>query len=536
MNTFTGTGTLLRFALRRDRVRIAVWLAALSLGTVWISLALTAVYPTAADRQTAAASVSSPAGLAFTGPAHYFSDYTLGAIISHQILGFVAILVGIMSVLMVVRHTRTEEETGRAELVRAGIVGRHAPLTSAVLLTILVNLALMLLLVLLLPLIGDESITWSGSLLYGAAHAAVGITFAGIAAVTTQFSASSRGASGLGMALVGAAYLLRAAGDAAGSDSSETLSWLSPIGWAQRTFPYLDDRWWPLALNLAAGIVLAGLGLLLSERRDRGAGMRAARRGRSTATAGLRTPIGVALRLHRGMFIGFAIGLVLLGMSYGPFLGDIETTFRDVELIDDALSAIGGATLVDGFLTMLATILAVVATIYSVTAVFRARSEESSGRAEPVLATWQSRPTFLGTHLIIGLIGGPLILVLCALMLGITGEPTVAEPVLGKAVAAAAVHIPALWVFAGLAAVLVGWLPKATSLAWAAVTYAGFVGYLGPLLQLPDWTNRFSPFGYVPNVPAEDFALAPLIGLTVVAAALIAIGFVGFRRRDLETK
>ena len=36
-----------------------------------------------------------------------------------------------MAILLVVRHTRAEEETGRAELVGAGVVGRHAPLAAA---------------------------------------------------------------------------------------------------------------------------------------------------------------------------------------------------------------------------------------------------------------------------------------------------------------------------------------------------------------------------------------------------------------------
>ena len=36
-----------------------------------------------------------------------------------------------MSILLVVRHTRADEETGRAELVGAGVVGRHAPLAAA---------------------------------------------------------------------------------------------------------------------------------------------------------------------------------------------------------------------------------------------------------------------------------------------------------------------------------------------------------------------------------------------------------------------
>ncbi len=531
MSALTGTSTLLRLALRRDRIRITLWILALGPGTVVLALALAGVYPTEAERQAAMVTVNSPAGLAFTGPAHYFTDYTLGSIVSHQLLGFTAIFAGIMSVLLVVRHSRAEEETGRAELVRAGVVGRYAHLASALAVAVIANLALALTLAILLPLTGLDTITWSGSALYGAAHAGVGITFAGLAAITAQLTESSRGANGLGMAGVGAAYLVRAAGDAADSG----LSWLSPIGWAQHTFPYLDDVWWPLLLHVATFVACAAAGMALSVRRDVGSGMRAPRRGRPTASAALRTPIGFAFRLHRGMLIGFAIGMALLGMSYGPFLGDIETQFRDISIIDEALTAIGGSTLIDAFLAMLLSIMATVAAVYVVMAVFRARSEETSGRGEQVLGTWQSRTTFLSAHVLIAMIGGPLILLLMAALLGITGQPTVEEPVIVKTLVTALIHIPALWVFGGLAAAMVGWAPRATSLVWVSVAYAGLVGYLGPLLQLPSWTARLSPFGWVPGYPAEDLTLLPLIGLALVAAALIALGLAGFRHRDLDT-
>ncbi|NLJ55321.1 MAG: ABC transporter permease [Intrasporangiaceae bacterium] len=527
----SGSGRLFRLALRRDWVRMLVWVASLGLGTAAIALTFIEIYSTAEAKQAIIVTMASPAGLAFTGPAHYLSDYNDGSILSHQLLGFTAILIGIMSVLFVVRHTRTEEEAGRAELVRANPVGRYAHLASALLLTGVANVALAALLAVLLPLTGITALTWTGSLIFGAAHVAVGLTFAGVAAVTAQLTQSSRGANGLGIAAVGGAYLLRASGDAAQSD----LSWASPIGWAQQSFPYLENRWWPLALNLLAFVALSALSMALSARRDLGSGMRAPRRGRASATSMLRTPLGLTLRLHRGMLLGFAIGLGLLGMSYGPFLGDIETEFSDISFIDETLTAIGGETLIDAFLTMLMTIIAVVAGVYGVMAVLRARSEETSGRGEQVLGTLQSRTTFLANHVIVAVVGSAAIILLAAALLGVTGQPTVDQPVIGKALVAAVIHIPAMWVLIGVATALVGWAPRATVLAWALLGYAGFVGYLGRFLQLPEWAGRLSPFSWLPGYPAEELTVLPLIVLTLVAAGLIALGIVGFRRRDLDT-
>lgn len=531
MSVFTGSGALLRLALRRDRVRIAIWLAALSLGTYGTALALVGVYPTEADRQAAMATMSSPAGLAFSGPRHYFTDYSLGPIISHQLLGFIVIFVGMMSVLLVVRHTRAEEEAGRAEIARASVVGRHAHLTSAVLLAVLVNVALMVLLAVLLALTGIETVDWPGSLLYGASHAAVGLTFAGVAAVTAQITESSRGANGLGLAAVGAAYLIRAAGDA----GDNALSWASPIGWVQQSFPYLDNRWWPLGLNVIAFIVLVAVGMVLSVRRDHGSGLRAPRHGRPSATAALRTPLGFALRLHRGTLIGFIIGMAVLGLSYGPFLGDIESQFAEIQIIADAMEGIGGAALIDSFLTMLLSIMAVVAAVYAVMATLRTRSEETSGRSEPVLGTWQSRTTFFGSNLAIALVGGPLVLMAAAVCLAVSGQPTVEVPIVGTTLLAAATTFPAIWAFVGITALLIGWAPRATPLIWVLIAYAAIVNYLGPILQLPEWTSRLTPFGWLPGYPAEEISVLPLIGLTLVAAALIGVGLVGFRRRDLDT-
>src|SRR5690606_21719148 len=166
-----------------------------------------------------------------SGPRHYLTDDGFGSILSHQMIGFTAVLVGLMSVLIVTRHTRAEEETGRAELVRSTVVGRHAHLAAALAVAVLANLALAPLLAVGLAGLGMEDIDTGGSLVYGFAHAAAGLVFAAVAAVTVQFTAHTRGASGMALAVIGVAYVLRAAGD---SGENDTLSWLSPIGWVQR--------------------------------------------------------------------------------------------------------------------------------------------------------------------------------------------------------------------------------------------------------------------------------------------------------------
>ena len=331
--------------------------------------------------------MSSPAALATTGPSHYLTDYHFGAMMSHQMLGFMGIMVGLMSVLLLVRHTRAEEETGRAEQVRANVVGRHAHLTAAMGVVTATNVVLALLITIGLGGLGIEGITWNGALLYGAAHAAMGLVFTAVAAVTVQITEHSRGAAGMALAVVGIAYFLRAAGDV----GTSALSWLSPIGWAQATWAFLENRWWPLllALALAAGLVAAAFEL--STRRDVGAGLRQPRPGAAAASNALVHPLGFALRLHRGMMLGFAIGMFVLGAAYGSILGEVEEMLSGIDVFSDAVAEIGGATITESFASMIMVIMAIVASVYVVLAALRPRAEENAGRAEPVLATPLSR-------------------------------------------------------------------------------------------------------------------------------------------------
>ncbi|MGW5949929.1 hypothetical protein ACWFRN_33725, partial [Streptomyces celluloflavus] len=124
-----GTGTLLRLALRRDRLLIPAWVLALGLAVASTGSAFETLYATAAERAGLAASMNANSSLrALYGPV--FSD-SVGGLVAWRMAGLGAVLAAVMSLLIVVRHTREEEETGRQELLSAAVVGRRAPLTAA---------------------------------------------------------------------------------------------------------------------------------------------------------------------------------------------------------------------------------------------------------------------------------------------------------------------------------------------------------------------------------------------------------------------
>lgn len=531
-DAFAGTGTLFRFNLRRDRVRLPVWVLAVAFAAIATAVNIEQLYPDAADRASAAQTMDSPTTLAMVGPGHYLDDYNLGSMFAHQMSGLMAIVVALMNVLAVVRHTRAEEETGRAELVRSAAVGRHAPLTAALGVAVLASLALGALLALLLAALGMDGMGLRGSLLFGAGQALTGVVFAAVAAVTVQFTPHSRAASGLALGVLGLGYALRAAGDV----GSGKLSWISPLGWVQRTYPYVDNDWWPLLLSGVVALALGVAGYALSSRRDLGAGLRPPRPGDATASPWLATPLGSALRLHVGLLLGFAAALLLLGLMYGSILGDVHDMLGDVAQMREAMERIGG-TMEESFAAMMLTILAVIAAVYGVMAALRPRTEETAGRAEPLLATALSRDHWMGSHMVVAVFGGTVMLLMTGLGFGAAGALATSDgSLLWKIVGAALAYAPALWVTVGFTALLFGWLPKAVAVAWIMPIYAFIVRYLGDILKFPDWMDNLSPFGHVPRLPAEDVEWLPLALLTLLAAALIAAGAAGFRRRDLESK
>ncbi|WP_419996744.1 ABC transporter permease [Streptomyces boninensis] len=528
-----GTGTLLRFALRRDRVRLPVWVLALFLGTLSTANSFKTNYSSAKDRASIADTMDSAAGLAMTGPRHYLSDYSYGSMLGHQMLGFTAIMVGIMSVLTVARHTRTEEETNRAELVRSAVVGRHAYLAAALTVAVLANLVLGLLIAAGLGGMGMEGIDGKGSLLYGLAHTAIGVFFAAVAAITVQISGHSRSASGMAMAVIGAAYALRASGDV----GDGLLSWLSPIGWVQRTYVYVDNNWWPVLLTLAAAAVAAAAGFVLSTRRDVGAGLKAARLGSPHASPSLGTPLGFALRLHRGLLVAFGAAALLFGVMYGSILGDAEDMIKEVDAFEKSIEGVGGQSVAESFASVVLIVLAVVVSIYVVMAALRPRAEETAGRAEPLLSTGLSRTRWVLSHAIVAAIGGTALLLLAGIGFGASGAGSTGDGGLFlKLVGASLAYAPALWVCIGVAVALFGWLPRASAVAWVLPVYGFLVGYLGQILQFPDALNNLSPFGHVPQLPAADMNWTPLGLLTLLAVGLVWLGLAGFNRRDLETK
>jgi ABC-2 type transport system permease protein len=526
--SFAGTWTLLKFMMRRDRIQIPIWILGLTLTILATLVSFDEMYPTKEGRQGIAVTMANPASIALTGPKLYLEDYTFGAMMSHQMLGMAGIVVALMSVFLVIRHTRKEEETGRAELIRASVIGRHAIVTAAFIWAIGVNLILALIVALGLGVFGVESVTMEGSFLFGAGLASIGLSFSALALVFAQLMEHARAASGLGAGAVAVAFSMRAIGDL----GEGFLSWLSPIGWAQQTSAYVDNLWWPLLLSLGFTIILAAIAFPLSAKRDVGAGLIRPRRGRAEASSLLNGPLGLAFRLQRMNLLIWGFAMLLFGMSYGAFIGEAEEMFGSIG--DGMLPEMDGGVLADSFAAMFMTVAAMIGTIPALQSILKLRSEENAGRIDPLLSNAVSRTRLLGSYLIVALLSSVFLTLMAGVGMGITGSRSMEDSsYLGTLTVAGLSFTPAIWVTIGLAVAIYGYFPRKTSFSWAMIGFAFFVVYLGGVLQLPEWVMNLSPFTHVPRIPAEEFEWLPLLSLSATATVLIMAGWYGYRRRDI---
>ncbi|GAB3460236.1 ABC transporter permease [Actinophytocola sediminis] len=527
-----GTGALLRLALRRDRILAPLWILLFVVTAAGSASASQGLFPTLESRVRAASAVNdTPATLALYG--RVFDPTSLGAVSLIKLGAFGAALVALVSIFMLVRHTRAEEESGRLELIGSAVVGRYATLTAALLLTVGTSLVLAVLTA--LALIG-AGLPGAGALAFGLAWAGAGIAFAAVAALAAQVTENARTANGIGAAVLAAAYLLRAVGDAAGADTSTWLSWLSPIGWAQQVRPFAGDRWWVLGYLLVFSVLVAAAAYALVARRDHGAGLLAQRPGPASAGPRLRTPFALALRLHRGGLLGWLVGLALGGLIVGSIASQVGE-IADTPQARDMITKLGGERgLTDAFLSAEMGIIGVIVAAYGISATLRLRAEETAGRAEPLLATQVSRLRYAASHVLIALGGSTLLILVLGVFAGFAHGAAVGDlGELGRVLVAALVQLPAVWVLTGITVAVFGLAPALALVGWGALVLFLLLGQLGPVLNLPEWMMELSPFTHTPKLPGGDLPATPLVVLTAIAALLVAIGLAGFRRRDIAT-
>lgn len=522
----TGFRPLLKVTARQDARRIVPWIALITALSVSSIVGYNWIFTTAAQRETLALTLgSNPVFSLLFGPAGDLT--TADGFNTWRALALGGLFASIMGAQIVVRGTRASEDSGRDELIASGVVGRHTRLMVAVGLSVLASIALGFVCTALTFAVGGG---FEAALSLSLTFTACGLMGAGLAAVAAQLASTARTATTMVIAVLGASYLTRGYIDA--SDNAGWATWLTAFGWTQRVRPGTENNWWPLLLCLGLAVVLVILANALLARRDYGMGLISPSPG--PARGGMVTSIwGFALRLQAGTMIAWTVGFLVLGIVFGFLSGSISGLFAGNEELANLLTAGGGSpNMTFEYIRTLLKILALLAAAYGVQVMMRVYEEESSGRVEPVLAGSVTRPRYFASHVVLALFGPAVAMIVAGLGIGVVASARGFEGsgyVLFQAVAT----IPSVSLLTGIGIALVGFAPRFRELAWLGVVGAFVLTVLGPMFRLWTWILAISPLWFTPDVILPGTDWAPPTVQTVIGAALVTMGFAGYRRRDI---
>ena len=195
MTGLTGTGVLSRLALRRDRIMLPAWVYVITALVAGTAYTFRKVYTPATRAQLQVTAGHNPAFLFLYGKPYATS---VGALTAWRYGVWASILASLLAIFLVVRHTRADEEAGRLELIGAGVVGRHAPLTVALVVAGTGSVLLAVLITAALTVLGLPA---AGSAALALAIAATSLAFACIAALAAQIASGARTARGIAAAV-----------------------------------------------------------------------------------------------------------------------------------------------------------------------------------------------------------------------------------------------------------------------------------------------------------------------------------------------
>lgn len=522
--SIAGVGTSLRVQWRTGWKVVLAWVLGLTAVVLLTTTSITGLYDTPDKLRSYAETTAGP-GMRVLNGAVAGTD-TLGGVLVNELGFVVAFAIPLLATALTVRGTRREEEAGRLELLLASRVGRQAPLVAAIGLALAALVGVGVLTALAF-LAADADPT--GSLVYGAALACLGAVHVGVAAVAAQAFGHGRTVWAASLAVALVSYLVRGVGAV---DSTWVL-WLSPLGWYDEVAAFGETRALPFVLSLVTTTLLLAAALRLSTRRDVGGSLVAARTGPRRASAGLVAPLGLALREHRTVTLGWALLVAVLMGTYGSLM---QTVIDAITGNPDLEVWIGGDTssIVEPIAAMFVLLLSMLVGGYVLQSLGSLRSEETSGRLELQLSEARSRTAWLAPHLLV-VAGGTLVVGSAgAIALAVSTAAALGDsswvPTL---LTAAAQHLPVMLLLGGLSLALFGWAPRWQPAVWAVFAVAAVIGYMGPGLDLPSGLVEWAPFGLVGNVPAEAVDVTGSVVAGIGGLALAVLGVVGFRRRDI---
>ena len=522
-----GAAPLLHTTLKHDGRRFAPWIVIVTFLSTSSVLVYPWIFPDQQDRAGLSAAVgANPAvGLIF-GPA--FDLSTIDGFNAWRSLALGGFMTALGAIFVLTRATRGQEDSGQAELLASGVLGRASRLLVGIALALIGSLALGVIASVLTGLSGGD---WQSSLLLGATFTATGWMFAAVAAVTAQIGSDSRTANSIAVGTLGVLFLLR--GFAYSIQAPDWTVWINPLGWMTQTHPGTGNYWWPLGYALALTIVLAAIAFTLQARRDFGQGAIAPRPG--PARGKDRSTWRLAVRLNGGPIIAWTVAFLALGVVFGYFAASINDILGNDSNVSQMLAA--GATtpdaLIAAFIVTILSLVGIIAAIPGVQIMLKLRTEEMEDRVEVVIATKVRRVRYYASNVILALAAPALYLLIAGVLIATLASTADIGVNFGDAVLQTVATVPAVWTIIAVSVAVVGARPHISLAAWIGVLSSFVLTLLGPSFKLWDSVLAFSPFWHVPNVTNSDADVWGLLWISLVTVLLLFIGLIGFRRRDL---
>jgi ABC-2 type transport system permease protein len=497
------------------------------------ALAYAASYPTLASRRALAKEFGSNAGIsALVGPAHMID--TVGGYTTWKCLTVLAIVGSVWGSLSATRWLRGEEDAGRWELLLAGpTTARRAALDA------LAGLAV--------GLLTMYAVTWaviaaagrSSKVGFGASSSAFlalatisgAVMFVAVGALMSQLCATRRQAAGYSAGILASSYAVRMLADSQGG--LDWLRWVTPLGWIEELQPLHDPR--PLALVPigAFATVLAIAAVVVAGRRDVGASLLHERSRSQPHLTLLGGPVGLTIRLLRGLLVGWAVGIV----AYGLLLGAIAKSAGTAITSSPSLRAAFGRLGVSGpeaYVGIALLVMAMLLGFVAIGQVAAMRTEESSGRLESLLVHPISRMGWLGRRVVVA--AGVVVVgaTLGGAAIWIGAEAGGAGIDAGTLMSAAVNTIAPAALLVGLGVLVFGVAPRVTvAVTYSYLVWSLLVELLGGIEHVSHWLLDSSALHQMAAAPAVPIDWVSFVAMVVLGVALGLLGAISFRWRDL---
>jgi ABC-2 type transport system permease protein len=486
-------------------------------------------YSTLASRLTFAHSFANNDALRlFYG--YPFNVVTVDGYTAWRVGGTLVIFAAIFGLLGAVRALRTEEDTGRMELILAAAVARRTAYLASL---AAIAAGIVILWVGLFAGFLAGGLPAGGSAYLALATVSVAPVFVGVGAIASQVAPTRRIALELSGAVVGLFLVARVIADTAGG--AGWLRWATPLGWAEAMRPFTGAQPLVLALPVATTGLLLVAAARIAARRDIGTGVLPARDSAAPRLGLLSSPTAQALRSERG-------GLIVWLTSVGAFAGIIGVIAKSINAagisksIQREIQKLGSGSILTptGYLAFVFVFFILAVSLFACAQIGAARHEEADEQLETLLALPVSRRGWLAGRLLLATCATAVISVTAGLLAWAGAAAAGVSISLPRMIEAGANCLPIALLFLGIAALAYAVAPRASAgIAYGLVTVAFLWQLVGSLLGAPKWLVDLTPFGHVGLVPAQPFrpaAAAIMVGIGLLAAvAALEV----FRRRDL---